>query len=155
MSTRTWRGAARSWTGALCVGIAALSAGATGAAAQDRAFEPVTDAMLADPDPADWLHWRRTLDGWGYSPLDQIDRDNVHQLGLAWSWTMAPGIAQATPLVYDGVMYLPSPAERGAGARRGHRGPDLGVPQDVRGVAGRLVPGPARGRSRSTTTRST
>ncbi|HSG34606.1 MAG TPA: hypothetical protein VLA37_08720, partial [Sphingomonadaceae bacterium] len=37
-------------------------------------FEPVTDAMLQDPDPADWLNWRRTLDSQGYSPLDEIDR---------------------------------------------------------------------------------
>ena len=79
------------------------------AAAQDRDFTPVTDALLADPDPADWINWRRTLDGWGYSPLDQIDRDNVHQLGLVWSWTMPTGLAQPTPIVYDGVMYLPSP----------------------------------------------
>ena len=35
---------------------------------------PVTDAMLANPDPADWPMWRRTLNNWGYSPLDQIDR---------------------------------------------------------------------------------
>ena len=49
------------------VSLAALSVGAP-AAAQDRDFEPVTDAMLADPDPADRLHWRRTLDGWGYFP---------------------------------------------------------------------------------------
>ena len=58
--------------------------GAT-AGAQDRNVEPVTDAMLQDPDPADWLSWRRTLDGWGYSPLDQIDTENVHQLQLVWS----------------------------------------------------------------------
>ena len=57
--------------------------GCAAAAAQE--FEPVTDEMLADPDPPDWLHWRRTLDGWGYSPLDQIDRDNAHQLQLVWS----------------------------------------------------------------------
>ena len=111
MSTKkTWRGTARPWIGVLAVAVTvAAVSGSAPSAAQSRDFEPVTDAMLADPDPADWLHWRRTLDGWGYSPLDQIDRDNVHQLGLAWSWTMAPGIAQATPLVYDGVMYLPSP----------------------------------------------
>ncbi len=36
------------------------------ALAQERDFEPVTDAMLQDPDPADWLNWRRTLDGWGF-----------------------------------------------------------------------------------------
>ena len=49
------------------------------------AFVPVTDAMLQAPSPGDWLMWRRTLDGWGYSPLDQIDRTNVGDLRLAWS----------------------------------------------------------------------
>ena len=34
-------------------------------------FIPVTDAMLAAPSPDNWLMWRRTLNGWGYSPLDQ------------------------------------------------------------------------------------
>ena len=29
-------------------------------------FVPVTDAMLRDPAPEDWLMWRRTLDGWGF-----------------------------------------------------------------------------------------
>ena len=37
-------------------------------------FEPVTDAMIQDPDPKDWLSWRRTLDSWGYSPLDQVTK---------------------------------------------------------------------------------
>ena len=44
----------------------------------------VTDAMLQDPDPSDWLMWRRTLDSWGYSPLDQIDRRNVDDLRMVW-----------------------------------------------------------------------
>jgi alcohol dehydrogenase (cytochrome c) len=74
-----------------------------------RPFTPVTDAMLRNPSPSDWLHWRRTLDGWGYSPLDQITRNNVGQLQLAWSWAMRPGSNQATPLVYNGVMYLANP----------------------------------------------
>src|SRR5688572_32518069 len=43
-------------------------------------FVPVTDAMLQNPDPADWLMWRRTLDLWGYSPLAAIDRSNVDEL---------------------------------------------------------------------------
>ncbi len=111
MSTKTWRTtspARMSWIGALAI-LVAVAAPAGPAAAQDRDFTPVTDAMLADPDPADWINWRRTLNGWGYSPLDQIDRDNVHQLGLAWSWTMTAGLSQPTPIVYDGVMYLPGP----------------------------------------------
>ena len=70
---------------------------------------PVTDAMLLDPSPADWLMWRRTLDGWGYSPLDQIDRDNVGELRMVWSRGMTAGRQQGTPLVYDGVMYMPNP----------------------------------------------
>ncbi len=70
---------------------------------------PVTDAMLRDPDPNDWLIYRRTYDGWGHSPLDQIDRGNVGDLQLAWVWSMGNGRNQPTPLVYDGVMYLANP----------------------------------------------
>ena len=98
-----WRTGSRDRTAlpalATAVFLAAFAHGGptAGVAAQERDFEPVTDAMLADPDPADWLHWRRTLDGWGYSPLDRIDRGNVHQLGLVWSWTMTTGLAQPTP----------------------------------------------------------
>jgi alcohol dehydrogenase (cytochrome c) len=77
--------------------------------AQDRSLTPVTDAMLRDPDPADWLNWRRTLDGWGYSPLDQINTDNAHQLQLVWSWQLGRGLSQPTPLVHDGVLFIPNP----------------------------------------------
>ena len=80
-----------------------------GVAAQERDAAPVTDAMLQNPDPADWLNWRRTLDGWGYSPLDRIDRNNVHRLQLVWGWQMNTGTNQPTPLVHDGVMYLANP----------------------------------------------
>ena len=85
-------------------------AGGAGVAAQERDLAPVTDAMLQNPDPADWLNWRRTLDGWGYSPLDQIDRENVHRLQLVWGWQMNTGSNQTTPLVHGGVMYLANPA---------------------------------------------
>ena len=74
-------------------------------------FTPVTDAMLQDPAPGDWLMWRRTLDGWGYSPLDQIDRGNVGDLRMVWSRALTAGNQQGTPLVYDGVMYMPNPRD--------------------------------------------
>ena len=76
---------------------------------QDREFLPVTDAMLQDPAPADWLMWRRTLDSWGYSPLEHITRENVHELRLVWSRALTPGSQQGTPLVYNGIMYMPNP----------------------------------------------
>ena len=72
---------------------------------------PVTDAMLQDPPPEDWLMWRRTLDGWGYSPLDQIDRGNVGRLRMVWSRGLGPGLQQGAPLVHDGVMYMPNPRD--------------------------------------------
>lgn len=74
-------------------------------------FTPVTDEMLRNPPPGDWLNWRRALDGQGYSPLNQITRDNVRDLRLAWVWTMADGSNQTTPLVHDGVMYLINPGD--------------------------------------------
>ena len=78
--------------------------------AQD-AFVPVTDAMLQDPDPEDWLMWRRTLDTLGYSPLDQIDRGNVGDIRMVWTRALGPGLQQGTPVVYDGVMYMPNPRD--------------------------------------------
>ena len=77
--------------------------------AQVQNYVSVTDAELENPDPADWLNWRRTLDGWGYSTLDQIDRTNVGDLQLAWSWGLEQGISQTTPLVHDGIMYVANP----------------------------------------------
>ena len=79
------------------------------ASAQEDGFVPITDAMLHEPDPDDWINWRRTLDGWGYSPLDQITTENVHRLQLVWGWSIGPGLSQPTPLVHDGVMYIPNP----------------------------------------------
>src|SRR5579884_326387 len=59
----------------------ALSLLASAAWAQPAAgFRPVTDAMIQNPDPGDWLSFRRTVNGWGYSPLDQINASNVKGL---------------------------------------------------------------------------
>ncbi|MDH5520726.1 MAG: PQQ-binding-like beta-propeller repeat protein [Acidimicrobiia bacterium] len=78
-------------------------------AAQDNPIDrvtPVTDATLLNPPDGDWLMWRRTYNGWGYSPLDQINKENVGDLRLAWSWAMTPGRTQETPLVHDGIIYI-------------------------------------------------
>ena len=70
-------------------------------------YTPVTLEELANPPASDWLMWRGTPNHWAYSPLDQINRDNVDSLRLAWSWTMEPGKQETTPLVHDGIMFLP------------------------------------------------
>lgn len=88
------------------VSLLAVQAGV----AQDNPIDnlsPVTDEMLTDPPDGDWLMWRRTYDGWGYSPLEEINKDNVGDLQLAWAWGMSPGgRTQETPLVHDGILYL-------------------------------------------------
>ena len=96
----------------LVLTAAVLVVGSSSPRAQTSAdFVPVTDAVLQNPDPADWLMWRRTLDGWGYSPLDQIDRENVDTIRMVWSRALGPGLQQGTPLVYDGVLYMPNPRD--------------------------------------------
>jgi alcohol dehydrogenase (cytochrome c) len=92
------------------VGAAALPV-AMHAVAQETItnFTPVTDAMLANPAPADWPMWRRTLNNWGYSPLDEISRRNVAQLRMVWTRPLAAGDQEGTPLVHDGILYFPNP----------------------------------------------
>ena len=79
------------------------------AAGQEQDFVPITDEMLRDPDPADWLMAYRTYDFQAFSPLDQITRENVGQLQLAWMRAMDEGDQEIRPLVYDGVMYIAQP----------------------------------------------
>ena len=88
-----------------------VGAAMAGAVAQERDFVPVTDVMLADPAPGDWLSWRRTVNGWGYSPLDQVDRTNVGDLRMVWTRALAPGRSEGTPLAYDGVLYMPQASD--------------------------------------------
>jgi alcohol dehydrogenase (cytochrome c) len=97
-----------SWSGAATIAEAAQKAG-TWSNKETPAFSPVTDETLRSPPDGDWLSFRRTLDGWGYSPLDQINRSNVKNLRLAWALTMREGSNQPTPLVHDGIMFLTHP----------------------------------------------
>ncbi len=98
----------------LCALVGMVLLAPTASTAQSSAIEgfvPVTDEMLRNPDDGDWLMWRRTLDGWGYSPLDQVNRDNVGRLRLVWTRALAGGRQEGTPLVYDGVMFMPQSSD--------------------------------------------
>ena len=66
----------------------------------------VTDAMLANPAAGDWLTWRRTYDGQGFSTLRQITKANIANLRVAWSWALPNGPNEATPIVHDGVIFV-------------------------------------------------
>ncbi len=73
-------------------------------------YTDVTDAMLTNPSPDDWLMFRGNYAGWSYSGLNQINAGNVGQLQMKWSLAMPDGgTNETTPLVHDGIMFLWSP----------------------------------------------
>jgi PQQ-dependent dehydrogenase (methanol/ethanol family) len=111
-------GAGRGAAGRGAPGAAGAAAGRGGAPANAgplgltvegtvKNYVPVTDEMLRNQDPGDWLMARRNYQGWSHSPLTQVTRDNVKDLQLAWAWSMNEGQTnEPTPVVHNGVMYL-------------------------------------------------
>src|SRR5271170_7502424 len=69
-------------------------------------FAPPTRAQQPD---SDWPMYRHDLAGSGYSPLKQINTNNVTKLAQSWSLVLADrGGLEVTPIVVNGVMYLPA-----------------------------------------------
>ena len=77
--------------------------------AQNTDFKPVTEEMLINPNADDWLMNGRTHDQTRYSPLDQINGNNVNALGFVWTRGLPAGTQETIPIVYDGIMYVISP----------------------------------------------
>jgi alcohol dehydrogenase (cytochrome c) len=76
-------------------------------AGEVKNYVPVTDQMLLNPDPGDWLMIRRNYKAWSYSPLTQITTQNVKGLSLVWAWAMNEGgWNEPTPIVHNGIIYL-------------------------------------------------
>ena len=99
------------WNIFVTVLFAAAAVSTTGHSRQD--YAPVTDLRLVDPESDNWLMYRGTYDGWGYSSLDQINVDNVGS--LAPVWTFSTGVNeghQAPPIVNDGVMFVSTPGNQ-------------------------------------------
>jgi alcohol dehydrogenase (cytochrome c) len=88
-------------------------------------YVPVTDAMLKNPDPGDWLMIRRDYHASDYSPLNQITRDNVKDLQLVFQSPMNEGgTNQPAPVVHNGVIYLPNTG---------------GIVQAIDGATGKII----------------
>jgi alcohol dehydrogenase (cytochrome c) len=110
-----------------------------------RPFKPVTDEMLQKPSPSDWLMWRRTLDSQGFSPLNQINKSNVAKLRQSWAVPLpgTSGQQEGTPLVYDGVMYIPNQGDviQAVDAKTGKLLWEYkrALPQGVRGGTNRAI----------------
>ncbi|MBI2151007.1 MAG: PQQ-binding-like beta-propeller repeat protein, partial [Acidobacteria bacterium] len=76
-------------------------------------YQLVTAERLKKPEDADWLTIRRTYDGWGYSPLDQITAKNVGRLQPVW--VLSTGVVsghEAPTMVNNGVMFVATPSNQ-------------------------------------------
>jgi alcohol dehydrogenase (cytochrome c) len=76
-----------------------------------RAAELDGNALLnADKNPNNWVMYHGTYKSWHYSPLDQINTDNVKDLKLLWLHTPGAGKKgiQSFPLAIDGRIYYTS-----------------------------------------------
>ncbi len=106
-------------------GLVALALTTCAAPADPPASPDALDALAA----GDWPSYGGDAGAMGYSPLAEIDRDNVASLELAWSWdtgeepisgprlpvpgaSVRPGAFEVTPIVVDGTMYLSTPYNR-------------------------------------------
>lgn len=75
-----------------------------------RNYAAVTAERLLNPEDSNWLSIRRTYDGWGYSPLDQITNENVQNLRPTWIFSTGEAkVHEAAPLVNNGVMFVSTP----------------------------------------------
>ena len=102
MRTRQW----------IWAGLTAASAfwSAIAAAGEIGNYSPVTAERLTNPEPGNWMLYRRSYDGQGYSPLDKINTANVKNLVPVW--TFSTGVNEgheAPPIVNNGVMFVATP----------------------------------------------
>jgi alcohol dehydrogenase (cytochrome c) len=76
-------------------------------------YHPVTAERLLKPEDGSWLMVRRTYDGWGYSPLDQITPNNVAKLQPVWGFSTGVSSGhEAAPIVNGGVMFVATPGNQ-------------------------------------------
>jgi alcohol dehydrogenase (cytochrome c) len=76
-------------------------------------YARVTADRLKKPEDGNWLMFRRSYDGWGFSPLAQITPANVARLQLVWSSSTGQVEGhQAPPIVNNGVMFVATPGNQ-------------------------------------------
>lgn len=69
-------------------------------------YSAVTDARLLNPEPENWLMYKGNYSLWGYSPLDQINTDNVTELVPVWTYSTGQTAShEAPPIVNNGIMF--------------------------------------------------
>jgi len=75
-----------------------------------RNYQSVTAERLKNPEAGNWLMIRRTYDGQGFSPLNQINTGNVSKLRPVWVFaTGETRVHESAPIVNNGVMFVSTP----------------------------------------------
>src|SRR6058998_3126996 len=109
-SKRAW------WWGAVSTLLVLLLVDVTPVRAQGAGL-----SRLLNVDPNDWPMYHRTYDTHRFSPLGQINKTNVKELGVAW--VHQPGAVveglESTPIVVDGVLYYSGSYNRGVAVGHG------------------------------------
>lgn len=96
-------------TGLLLTACGQSTASKPGDAAAEKKYGAVDAQRLlaADDNPGQWMSHGRTYSEQRYSPLKQINAENVEQLGLAWYGDFDTRRGQeSTPIIVDGVVYV-------------------------------------------------
>jgi alcohol dehydrogenase (cytochrome c) len=88
---------------------AIVAAGVCAASALIDAQVPYQRLLRAASEPQNWLTYAGSYKSQRYSALDQINRQTVSRLKVAWAYQMRPGVVETSPLVADGVMYITEP----------------------------------------------
>jgi alcohol dehydrogenase (cytochrome c) len=74
-----------------------------------KAQVPFDRILHADSEPGNWLTYSRDLAGKRYSPLSEINRQNVAHLKVKWAHQFANGNNEVSPIVIDGIIYITGP----------------------------------------------
>ncbi len=103
----------------------------------------------------EWLYYGGDLGSTRYAPLDQINRDNVSELEIAWRWNgnnlgPSPDINfRATPIMMNGVMYTTAGTRRAAVAIDPETGETLWIYRFEEGERAKSAPRKTSGRGLS------
>ena len=98
---------------AFAAGVLCSVACGAAMAGELSSYSPVTQQRLENPEVGNWLLYRRTYDGHGFSPLLQINTENVRNLTPVW--TYSTGVVEgheAPPMVNNGVMFVTTPGDQ-------------------------------------------
>jgi len=76
-------------------------------------YNAIDQQQLDNPSPNNWILYRHSYDWHGFSPLDQVNTNNVKTLTPVW--TVSTGVIEgheAPPLVNNGVMFVATPQDQ-------------------------------------------